>query len=114
MQVIVDKFRKCVEFLAIYERSPLDKLEKLYIEDVVRLYDIPVSIVSDIDQTFTPRFWNSFQQQMGIKLSLSTAFYPQEDGQSKDRIQTLEDILRARVLELKKVGRNIPIIAAIK
>ena len=62
---------------------------------------MPLSIVSDRDPRFTSRFWGSLQQALGTKLHFSTAFYPQTDGQSERTIKTLEDMLRACVLEFQ-------------
>ncbi|RVW53997.1 Transposon Tf2-12 polyprotein [Vitis vinifera] len=59
------------------------------------------SIVSDRDPHFTSRFWHSLQKALGTKLSFSTAFHPQTDGQSERVIQVLEDLLRACILDLQ-------------
>jgi len=77
----------------------VDKLAKLYVNEVIRLHGVPVSIISDRDPRFTSRLWPSLQQAIGTKLNLSTTFHPQTDGQSERTIQTLEDLLRSCLLE---------------
>ncbi|MBN8143086.1 DDE-type integrase/transposase/recombinase, partial [Vibrio vulnificus] len=69
--------------------------------EIVRLHGVPISIVSDRDPRFTSHFWGSLQNAMGTRLNFSTAFHPQTDGQSERTIQTLEDMLRACVLEFQ-------------
>ena len=91
--VIVDRLTKTAHFLPIRMTDSMEKLCRLYIDEVVRLHGVPVSIVSDRDSRFVSRFWSGLQEALGTKLSLSTAFHPQTDGQSERTIQTLEDML---------------------
>ena len=58
----------------------MDKLAKLYINEMVKLHGVPVSIVSDWDPRFTLRLWPSSQWVLGTKLNLNTTFHPQPDG----------------------------------
>ncbi|MCH88206.1 retrotransposon protein, partial [Trifolium medium] len=97
--VIVDRLTKSAHFLAIKATYSVDKYADLYIKEIVRLHGIPTSIVSDRDPRFTSRFWEAFQRAFGTRLSFSTAYHPQTDGQSERTIQTLEDMLRACVLD---------------
>ncbi|GJY48084.1 putative reverse transcriptase domain-containing protein [Tanacetum coccineum] len=62
-------------------------------------HGIPVSIICDRDPRFTSNFWRSFQKAMGTRLDMSTAYHPETDGQSERTIQTLEDMLRACVID---------------
>ena len=48
-------------FLPINVKDSLEKLAKLYMDEIVRLHGVPVSIVSDRDPRFTSRFWPSLQ-----------------------------------------------------
>ncbi|MCI50695.1 retrotransposon protein, partial [Trifolium medium] len=57
----------------------VSKLAEIYIEQIVRLHDIPSSIVSDRDPRFTSRFWESLQEALGTKLRLSSVYHPQTD-----------------------------------
>ena len=97
--VIVDRLTKSAHFLPIRMTDPVAKLSRLYLEEIVRLHGIPLSIVSDRDSRFTSRFWESFQTAMGTELRMSSAYHPQTDGQSERVIQILEDMLRCCVLD---------------
>ena len=99
--VIVDRLTKSAHFLPIRWGYTLDQLAKRYVDEIVRLHGVPLSIVSNRDPRFTFRFWGSLQQALGTKLHFSTAFHPQTDGQSQRTIKTLEDMLRACVLEFQ-------------
>ncbi|GJY39234.1 putative reverse transcriptase domain-containing protein [Tanacetum coccineum] len=44
-------------------------------------------------------FWRSLQKALGTSLDMSTAYHPETDGQSERTIQTLEDMLRACVID---------------
>ena len=54
--VIVDRLTKSAHFLPINVEDSLEKLAQLYVDEIVRLHGVPVSIVSDRDPRFTSRF----------------------------------------------------------
>lgn len=58
----------------------MDQYAQQYIKEIVRLYGVPVSMVSDRDPKFTSTFWKSLHSAMGMKLVFSTTFHPQSDG----------------------------------
>ncbi|GKD88734.1 putative reverse transcriptase domain-containing protein [Tanacetum coccineum] len=72
---------------------------RLYLKEVVTRHEIPVSIICDHDPRFTSNFWRSFQKAIGTRLDMSTAYHPKTDGQSERTIKTLEDMLRACVID---------------
>ena len=98
--VIIDRVTKLAHFLRVKVNYPLNKLAQLYIQEIVRLHGVSTSIVSNRDPKFTSHFWESLQAAMGTKLTFSTTYHPQTDGQSECSIQTFEDMLRACVLDL--------------
>ncbi|OMO65975.1 reverse transcriptase [Corchorus capsularis] len=97
--VIVDRLTKSAHFLLVRITFSTERLARLYVAEIVRLHGVPVSIVLDRDPRFTSRFWPKLQHALGTRLKFSTAFHPQTDGQFERIIQTLEDMLRACVLE---------------
>ncbi|GJY77840.1 reverse transcriptase domain-containing protein, partial [Tanacetum coccineum] len=97
--VVVDRLTKLAHFLPIREDYSMEKLARLYTDEIVARHGVPVSIISDRDARFTSRLWQTFQKALGTRLDMSTAYHPQTDGQSERTIQTLKDMLRACVID---------------
>ncbi|GJU08711.1 putative reverse transcriptase domain-containing protein [Tanacetum coccineum] len=100
--VIVDRLTKSAIFTPMRETDPMDKLARIYLKEIVTRHGIPVSIICDRDPRFASNFWRSLQNALGTNLDMSTAYYPQIDGQSERTIQTLEDMLRACAIDFGK------------
>ncbi|GJT81764.1 reverse transcriptase domain-containing protein [Tanacetum coccineum] len=90
--VIVDRLTKSAHFLPMREDYKMERLARLYLNEIVARHGVPISIISDRDSRFTSRFWQSMQEALGTRLDMSTAYHPQTDGQSERTIQTLEDM----------------------
>ncbi|GKE69176.1 reverse transcriptase domain-containing protein [Tanacetum coccineum] len=99
IRVIVDRLTTSAHFLPMREDYKMDRLAILYLNEIVARHGVPIPIISNRDSRFTSRFWQSMQEALGTRLDMSTAYYPQTDGQSERTIQTLEDMLRACVLD---------------
>ncbi|GKF05076.1 putative reverse transcriptase domain-containing protein [Tanacetum coccineum] len=79
----------------------MDRLARLYLNEIVARHGVSISIISDRDSSFTSRFWQIMPEALGTQLDMSTAYHPQTDGQSERTIQTLEDMLRVCVLDFE-------------
>ncbi|GKF54385.1 putative reverse transcriptase domain-containing protein, partial [Tanacetum coccineum] len=77
----------------------MEKLARIYIHEIIARHGVPVSIISDRDGRFASHLWQALQKALGTKLHMSTAYHPETDGQSERTIQTLEDMLRACVMD---------------
>ncbi|KAD7477212.1 hypothetical protein E3N88_00348 [Mikania micrantha] len=97
--LLSQRLTKSAHFIPIRETYSSERMAEVYIREVVSRHGVPVSIVSDRDTRFTSHFWRKFQEELGTKLLLSTAYHPQTDGQSERTIQTLEDMLRACIID---------------
>ncbi|GKF00887.1 putative reverse transcriptase domain-containing protein [Tanacetum coccineum] len=89
------------EGIAIDFDYKMERLARLYLNEIVAKHGVPISIISSCNSRFTSRFWQSMQEALGTRLDTSTAYHPQTDGQSERTIQTLEDMLRAFILDFE-------------
>ncbi|GJY79992.1 putative reverse transcriptase domain-containing protein [Tanacetum coccineum] len=86
-------------YVTIREDYKIEKIERIYINEIVARHGVPVSIIFDRDSQFTSRFWQTLQKALRTRLDMSMNYHPQNDGQSKCTVQTLEDMLRACAID---------------
>ncbi|GKF32531.1 reverse transcriptase domain-containing protein [Tanacetum coccineum] len=91
--VIVDRLTKSSHFIPTKATDSIETLTMLYIKEIVSRHGVLISIISDGDNPFTSRFWQSMQNALGTQIDMSTTYHPETDGQSERTIQTLKDIL---------------------
>ena len=91
--VIVDRLTKTAHFLPVRMTYTAAQYARMYLDQIVPMHGVPISIVSDRGTPFTSKFWRLFHEALGIQLRFSNVFHPQTDGQSERTIQILEDIL---------------------
>ncbi|GKF89340.1 reverse transcriptase domain-containing protein, partial [Tanacetum coccineum] len=109
--LIVDRLTKSAHFIPTRETDSMETLTRLYIKEIVSWHVVPISIISDHDSHFTSRFWKSLQNALGTHLDMSMAYHPETDEQSERTIQTLEDMLRACVIDFgKEWEKHLPMV----
>ncbi|GAU44250.1 hypothetical protein TSUD_399960 [Trifolium subterraneum] len=75
--VIVNRLTKSAHFIAVKLTYKVSRYAEIFLEEIVKLHGVPLSIASDKDPTFTSHFWHAFQKAMGTRLRMSTSNHPQ-------------------------------------
>ncbi|GJU54190.1 putative reverse transcriptase domain-containing protein [Tanacetum coccineum] len=68
--VIVDRLTKSAHFLPMHEDYKMDRLARLYLNEIFARHGVPISIISDRDSHFTSRFWQLMQEALRARLDM--------------------------------------------
>lgn len=105
--VVVDRFSKMAHFVPLPGLPSARELADLFLNHVFRLHGAADDIASDRGVQFISRFWRSFCLRLGIKLSFSSWFHPETNGQTERTNQTLEQYLRCFVSDCQEEWPHI-------
>ncbi|GKD04411.1 putative reverse transcriptase domain-containing protein, partial [Tanacetum coccineum] len=68
--VIMDRLTKFAYFLPTREDYKMERLARLYLNEIVARHGVPILIISDRDSRFTSRFCQSMQEALGTHLDM--------------------------------------------
>jgi hypothetical protein len=95
--VVVDRLSKMKHYIACHMTTGSEDLARFYIDHVWKLHGLPTSIVSDRSTQFTSKLWKSPCKALKITAAMSSAFYPEMDGQTERANAIMEQYLRSYV-----------------
>jgi hypothetical protein len=95
--VFVDRLSKEIKIAPISDDTTAPAIARVYFDNVFRHKGLSRVIISDRDPRFTSNFWRTLFRLLGTKLSFSTAFHPETDGQTERVNRNIEEAIRPYV-----------------
>jgi hypothetical protein len=92
--VVVDRFSKMMHAIPIPSPCTAIATARLYHDSIYRYHGLPRTIVSNRDPIFMSHFWTNLFSMTGVKLTSSSSYHPQNDGQTEVVNKKIEEILR--------------------
>nr|GEZ59210.1 hypothetical protein [Tanacetum cinerariifolium] len=90
--VIVDRLTKSTYYLPMPKDYKMDRLARLYLNEIVARHGVLISNISDRDSHFTSRFWQSMQEALRTQLDRSMAYHPLTDGPVAYRLDLADEL----------------------
>ena len=92
---VVCKLSKMIRLISLPKNTDAHTVARLFKQHVYRNHGLPSKIISDRDSIFMSKFWKSLFTSLGTKLSPSSAYHPQTDGQTEIANRKVEEMIRA-------------------
>ena len=90
---VLDKLTKWVKLIPMVmwegKLSVLSAVH-LFFNHIVCSFGVPLVVLHDLDPRFTSSFWTTLWELLGTRVSLSSSYHPESDGQTERVHWTVE------------------------
>jgi len=93
VMTVVDSVSKRAHFILMHMTVTVEGTARLFLHQVWKLHSLPKCIISDHGPQFVAHFTRELYHLLGIKLTSSTAWHPQTNGQMERVNQKLDQYL---------------------
>lgn len=77
--VVVDRLTKYCHLGSLLGGYSIPMVADYFIKHIIRLHNVPKTLISDRDKVFISRFWKEILTRSGMTLQLSTAYHLETD-----------------------------------
>ncbi|KAN0023193.1 hypothetical protein ACTFIU_011356 [Dictyostelium citrinum] len=92
--VVIDRLSKMVRIIPTRRDINAATAAKLFWDNVVCQFGLPLSIVSDRDKLFMSDLWKELMNAQGVKMKTTVPHRPQADGQTERTNRTIKEQLQ--------------------
>ena len=94
---VVCKLSKMIRLIPTKNDITAPEVALKFKEHIYRNHGLPEKIISDRDPIFMSKFWKALIKSLKTKLTPSSAYHPETDGQSEIVNRKVEEMIRAFV-----------------
>jgi len=80
---VVDRLSKYAHFILLIHPYTARRVATIFAKEVVRMHEVPQSILSDKDPDFVSLFWKELFKLQGTGLKMSSSYHPEIDEQAE-------------------------------
>ena len=92
--LVCNRLSKMTHFMVTTEEMLVERLARLFRNNIWKLHGLPESIMLDRGPQFAAKMTKELNRILGIQTKLSISYYPQTDVQTEKINQELEQYLR--------------------
>ena len=95
LYVVVDRLTKMTHFIPFDKNPDAVLTAKLFFDNIYRHHGLPSVIICDRDPIFMSTFWKCLFKAVKTKITPSSAYHPETDGQTEIVNRKVEEMIRA-------------------